>query len=351
MRKLLNLFRYDIWFVALIMLFSWVVIGGIVGIASYWYYGGTILKNIVITTTYLVILGFGNSIVGYLLENSTFRKKYANSWKSFIRLFPHLAVTVIGLPIANFLKDYILIQQISAAQNLLFIQLYSLMIIIILYGIGIMIIKEKHKKNTLESELVKSELISLKAQIKPHFLFNSLNTIVALIHDNPNVAEKITLQLSDLLHYILTSSEKEAISLEEELACIKKYLMIEKERFGDRLNYQIQIDKKWLDLKVPPLILQPLIENAIKHGISKKMENGLIKVEGRLYNNEECLIISDNGPGFSPNILKSPLKSKGHGLQNVIRRWKIIANKEIIIRHIPGEGTSLYLPLGKIQNR
>ena len=350
MKKLFKLFKHDIWFVALTMLLSWIFISGIVGIGTYWYYGGSLIISLVITTVYMVILGFGNTIVGYLVENSGFQQKSIKSWRSIIRVFPHMAVTAFGLPIANLLRDYILNVQLNETQTLILIQLYALSITLTVFGLGFAIFKEKQKKSTLESDLVKAELISLKAQIKPHFLFNSLNTIVALIHDNPDLAEKLTIQLSELLRYILTSSEKDKITLEEELECIKKYLTIEKERFGDRLNYEIQIDKKWLNLEVPPLILQPLIENAIKHGVSKNISSGMIKIEGKNYGEEECLIISDDGPGFPSNLLKSPLESKGHGLQNVYRRWKMVSGKEITINSSPRKGVVFYLPLGKIQN-
>lgn len=157
-----------------------------------------------------------------------------------------------------------------------------------------------------------AELRALKAQINPHFLFNSLNSITALTTADPARAREMCIYLSDFLRNTLGLGERESISWREELQLTRTYLDVEQVRYGARLRVEIEVDEACADCLVPPLVLQPLIENAVKHGIATLVEGGTIKVEGRV--NDGLLEVSVEN-GFDPDS-PSP-RRHGLGLRNV----------------------------------
>jgi two-component system, LytTR family, sensor kinase len=138
----------------------------------------------------------------------------------------------------------------------------------------------KQQVNTLQLEsLVKElELKTIKAHINPHFIFNSLNSIRALIDENPSRARTAITELSNILRSSMKTEKQETVSFEKELAIVKDYLALENMRFEDRLKIEYEIDEDTLDQQVPPMMLQTLVENAIKHGISKQIGGGVVKV-------------------------------------------------------------------------
>jgi hypothetical protein len=160
-----------------------------------------------------------------------------------------------------------------------------------------------------------AELRALKAQINPHFLFNSLNSITALTTVDPARAREMCIRLSDFLRNTLGLGEKESIAWREELQLARTYLDVEQVRFGSRLHVEMNVDESCSDCMVPPLVLQPLIENAVKHGIATMVEGGTIKVEGKVQNG--LLEVSVEN-GFDPD---SPAPRRhGLGLRNVRSR-------------------------------
>lgn len=166
-----------------------------------------------------------------------------------------------------------------------------------------------------EVQAREAELRALKAQINPHFLFNSLNSITALTAVDAARAREMCIRLSDFLRSTLGLGERESISWREELALARTYLDVEQVRFGSRLHVEMNVDEACSDCLVPPLVLQPLIENAVKHGIATLVEGGTIKVDGRV--NDGLLEISVEN-GFDP---ESPVPRRhGLGLRNVRSR-------------------------------
>ena len=129
----------------------------------------------------------------------------------------------------------------------------------------------------LESLVKELELQTIKAHINPHFIFNSLNSIRALVDENPQRARKAVTELSNILRSSMQSEKMETVPLEKELNIVKDYLALENMRFEDRLKIEYQIDEDTLDQPVPPMMLQTLVENAIKHGISKQINGGVVK--------------------------------------------------------------------------
>jgi two-component system sensor histidine kinase AlgZ len=160
-----------------------------------------------------------------------------------------------------------------------------------------------------------AELRALKAQINPHFLFNSLNSITALTTVDPAKAREMCIRLSDFLRNTLGLGERETISWREELALSRTYLDVEQVRFGSRLRVEIDVDEACSDCLVPPLVLQPLIENAVKHGIATMVEGGLIRVEGHVVDGSMEVSVENDFDPDSP----SP-RRHGLGLRNVRSR-------------------------------
>jgi sensor histidine kinase YesM len=138
-------------------------------------------------------------------------------------------------------------------------------------------------------------------QLHPHFLFNTLSHIVELIHTQPKAAEQMLIRLSELLRLALDARTADEAPLRQELAFLQKYLDIEQLRFQDRLQVKLDIDPPTLDHPVPNLLLQPLVENAIKHGLAARPGVGLIEIETKLAANELQLQIRDNGSGVAEN--------------------------------------------------
>ncbi|HZG72896.1 MAG TPA: sensor histidine kinase [Chondromyces sp.] len=196
-------------------------------------------------------------------------------------------------------------------------------------GLGVLLsnqleIAEADKAFQLAKE---AEVKALQAQINPHFLFNSLNTIVSLIRINPAQARKLLISLSHFLRQNLTSTTQKWTTLAEELKHVKAYLAIEEARFVDKLKVEYHIDERALSLNVPPLTLQPLVENTIKHGFKDKESDWVIEIHITRLLNETEIVIKDNGKGMEQERLKQAgrkvLESRegtGIGLYNVNRR-------------------------------
>ncbi len=160
-----------------------------------------------------------------------------------------------------------------------------------------------------------AELRALKAQINPHFLFNSLNSIVALTTSDPGRAREMCIRLADFLRSTLGLGEREFITWHEELNLAQAYLDVEQIRYGSRLQVELHVDQGCKDCLVPPLMLQPLIENAVKHGIATLVEGGTIRLEGLMRNGELRVKIENRFDPQSP-----PPRRRGLGLRNVRMR-------------------------------
>jgi sensor histidine kinase YesM len=147
----------------------------------------------------------------------------------------------------------------------------------------------------LEALVRQLELNTIKAHINPHFIFNALNGIRALIDENPTRARTAITELSNILRSSLSAEKAETVPLQEELKIVKDYLALESMRFEDRLRVNFEIDEKTLCNPVPPMMLQTLVENAIKHGISKQMKGGVIKIVSDVKENQHELLVQNTG--------------------------------------------------------
>ncbi|MEP6700113.1 MAG: histidine kinase [Bacteroidota bacterium] len=181
--------------------------------------------------------------------------------------------------------------------------------------------KEKDERKTDAEKLAKeAELFKLRQQLQPHFLFNSLNSINALIGSRPEEARKMVQQLSDFLRGTIKKEDTQWVTLQEELQYLQLYLDIEKVRFGNRLNTAIEVDESTQQLKLPALLLQPIVENAIKFGLYDTIGETVIRLHA--VKEENNLIISVSNP-FDPET-SSPKQGTGFGLKSIQRRLYLL---------------------------
>jgi signal transduction histidine kinase len=163
----------------------------------------------------------------------------------------------------------------------------------------------------LETKLVEAQLDRLQQQLQPHFLFNTLHAISSLMHKDVEAAERMLIQLSDLLRLTLEHLGQHEVTLEAELGALSKYLAIEQVRFADRLVVRYDIQPETLDSRVPSLLLQPLVENAIKHGVARKGGQGHIDISARRDGGKLRLEVRDDGVGLSEDALTALQKGIG----------------------------------------
>jgi two-component system LytT family sensor kinase len=149
----------------------------------------------------------------------------------------------------------------------------------------------------LESSLARSQLRNLRLQLQPHFLFNALHTVSAAMYDDPAAADEMLDQLAELLRASLRTAQSDEVPLGEELALLDRYLAIQRARFGDRLTVSIQVEPGAGSLLVPSLLLQPLVENAIRHGNAERAGRGAIAVRAHREDGRLVLEVEDDGPG------------------------------------------------------
>ncbi|HWY77051.1 MAG TPA: sensor histidine kinase [Verrucomicrobiae bacterium] len=166
--------------------------------------------------------------------------------------------------------------------------------------------EREHRAVFLESSLANARLNALRAQLQPHFLFNSLNAIVTLLRRDPRLAEATLMSLSDLLRLALSQSEKQEVPLREEMELVQRYLDIQQTRFGDKLRVEEEIEPAALDCLVPSLLLQPLVENAIRHGIEPAENSGKVRLTAHRRNGWLALTVEDNGVGLPRAAIDLP---------------------------------------------
>ncbi len=200
---------------------------------------------------------------------------------------------------------------------------------------------EISKVENLISLLKYSELKALQSQINPHFLFNVLNTMTSLIRTNPEKAREVTIDLSNYLRYNLDNNLKN-VELIKELNQIDTYIKIEKARFGDKLNIIYDVDESLYNFQIPSLIIQPLVENSIKHGILKKRDKGFVKIIVKKIDKDIEVAIEDDGVGIEQSIIDNLDKKieENIGLKNVHQRLKLLYGEGLNITKLE-QGTRI----------
>ncbi len=179
------------------------------------------------------------------------------------------------------------------------------------------IFKLEGEQEELRAMALAAQLAALRAQLNPHFLFNSLNSIAELVRTDPEQAEECVERLAEILRFVLQQTQIDLVPLSEELRIAQSYLEIEQARFGDSLSVRLDVDPRARTVLVPGLMLQPLVENAVKHGISKKLGGGEIVIEAGLDGDELLVAVRDSGGGMTGE--NKPFDS-GFGLRNLRER-------------------------------
>jgi len=201
-----------------------------------------------------------------------------------------------------------------------------------------------------QAQLVtKAELDALHAQINPHFLFNTLNTIITYSRTHPETARRLLIRLASFFRQAL-KRHGHFNTLREEIEYVNTYLILEKARFREKLRIKRDIDQTLLDCRVPVLTLQPLVENAIKHGIQPKVGAGTVQITAKLFNGELLFVIADDGVGIDREMMPKILlpwvgSGNGVGLSNVHERLKSLFGEDYGLRIVSeaGKGTSVYV--------
>lgn len=207
--------------------------------------------------------------------------------------------------------------------------------------LGVLHLLEREK--LLMQKNYEANLTALRSQINPHFLFNTLNTISALIHDSPDEAEEAVEKLAYIFRYTLKYSSETFVSLSEELSLVRTYLDIEKIRFGDRLQLEYEIDPTLKDVKLPAMVIQTVVENCIKHGIARIIGKGIVSIEAFKEDDFVQVQVYDNGPGIDTGKIYTST-----GLSNTITRFEqIYQMKNLLYFENTGDGTlvTIKIPL------
>lgn len=206
----------------------------------------------------------------------------------------------------------------------------------------------EHRLHEQEKLLLAAKIEALKSQINPHFLFNTLTSISSLIRSQPETARMLIVKLSGLLRRLLRSHEH-FVTLREELESIDEYLAIEVIRFGPKLCVRKDISPDTLDLIVPSMILQPLVENSIKHGFARKVGTGSITIRSWREQGRAMIEVDDDGMGFVTDRLSEPM-STGIGLSNVRERLRVIygTTYQLKLTSEPGQGTQARIEIPEL---
>ena len=271
---------------------------------------------------------------------------HRHTWKLFGRFRIDWQLTLLAAPIClELLRQGLGFR--FGAQRLYYLEpanvwLFGLVVLTTVLSVAVPIkiwntARIEHRLQEQEKLLMRARIEALASQINPHFLFNTLTSISSLIRSNPETARMLITKLSGLLRRLLRSQEH-FVTLREELASIDEYLDIETVRFGPTLVVDKQIAPETLDQMVPSMLLQPLVENSIKHGISRKVGGGRITISSERANGHTVIEVTDDGLGMTTDGAKT---GAGIGLRNVDERLRVIygANYHLKLSSTPGEGT------------
>lgn len=270
-------------------------------------------------------------------------------------VFYYYFCTLIGLFIGIELS-YLLVSLIFGMpyeiQNHLIVYKFSSVITLV---ISTLVLLFEMQKNNAQSQLqakemdliklqqlkTQAELQALQSKINPHFLYNALNSIVSLIHEDPDKAEDMTIKLSKLFRYSINTMQENFCTIKEEIDILHTYLVIEKVRFGDRIRFEIEHPEVLEHKLIPRFLLQPLVENAIKHGLKDVSENGKLTVIIKEEDNFLQIIIADNGIPFPEEL------TAGYGLQSTFDKLALLYKDDydLTINNQPTKNIKISIPL------
>jgi len=277
--------------------------------------GPRFVPHIAIHTITSLMMGPLASAIEYFLSRELLRTVLRTTDPGVLQLLPAFALSVLSMTFTGVLTYWLVV---GLYQSVHFYQAAM---------------ERQTRAAQLETQLSHAELENLKSQLHPHFLFNSLHTIGVLMQENVDAASHLLVCLGDLLRMALDRRENE-ITLQSELEFVGKYLEIELTRFHDRLKVHVDVPPDLLGVYVPSLALQPLVENAIKHGISVDSAAGRLEIAAKRHNGRVWLCVRDDGPGPAPG---SRMRF-GVGLTNIQSRLKQLYGDESSLELTGGNG-------------
>ncbi len=310
----------------------------------------TTIASLFIGVQWQTYASYGNTVVFGFLTSHIYRlviKKY--NWQSLglgklsvniivASLLLGLVISVLVMPVnqlyfqvaGDFEQTLSLpVIVISVAFQLAFVMLgWSLIYFVFHFFVNFKVTEVE--KWRLEAAVKDAELIALKSQINPHFIFNSLNNIRALVVEDAEKARDMITHLSDLLRYSIQFNAKAKVCIEEELEIVENYLNLESIQYEDRLSYTLDIQKATLEYKIPPMAIQLLVENAIKHGISELPKGGEIRISSLLIDNHLVVEVKNTGRIANKN------SGTGIGLNNIAERLRLVfgTNTEFTLKNV-----------------
>lgn len=286
-------------------------------------------------------------------------------WYFFFRVIPHWGViktllaqviaivvfVVAGMEIQHYFMDKWMVLRMTGKTGYWFDYYFPLMFYLVEFGLfyAYNFWQRTQRQMAKEKELLnlayQSDLKALQAQIQPHFLFNTLNSISASVPPQQEKTRELIARLADTFRYSLKATQQETVPLHEEINFIKALLELEKERFRERLHFHISVNKEAENIMLPPMLLQPLVENAIKHGIAGKIEGGEITISCKL-NDTLHISVSDSGLGYKGNP-DALFRTAGVGLRNTQTRLQRLygASLEVIQNNNGGLTFSFEIPV------
>jgi len=286
-------------------------------------------------------------VVGALASRTDFRK---------LPLFPMLClIVIVFVPLGCLLgQTLLMLIGLVVPQNFWLEYLHTLRVVLplaVVFGLGALVhAMSRERLRLAEERLLEKEaaeqraqklaaearLSSLESRIHPHFLFNSLNSISSLITVNPALAEHTVGRLASLLRASLETSNQPLIPLRQELAIVESYIDVEKVRFGDKLRASLNVPLDLQDAQVPPMSVQSLVENAVKHGITPRSGGGELLVTASAENGSLHIEVRDSGPGFDLAAIRA-----GHGLDNLVERLNALFGASARLNVLRRDGYSV----------
>jgi two-component system, LytTR family, sensor kinase len=209
---------------------------------------------------------------------------------------------------------------------------------------GVEYYRRSRDREHVEAQLTETRLQLLSMQLQPHFLFNTLNTIAEMVHEDPDKADTMIAGLSDLLRRTLDLGAVQEIPLSDELELVSRYLEIQKARFGDRLRAHVSVAPGALEALVPTLLLQPLVENAIRHGLAARVDAGCIDIEARIERDNLIIMVTDEGSGDEEETIGGPERV---GLGNTRARLETLYGNacRLELTRAPGRGARVTIEI------
>jgi LytS/YehU family sensor histidine kinase len=212
---------------------------------------------------------------------------------------------------------------------------FALYLAIVAAAHGAEYYRRSREREHLEAQLADTRLQLLNMQLQPHFLFNTLNTIAEMVHEDPEKADAMIAGLSDLLRRTLALKDTRAIPLADEIDLVTRYIDIQRTRFGERLQVRMAIDPQAMQVPIPPLLLQPIVENAIRHGLAARLDAGRIDIAATVHDAVLRVVVTDDGSGEASEVIAGPERI---GLGNTRARLEALFGAAATLELAPAAG-------------